>query len=248
MPPPEIAVLLESHRVQNPGMHYQCFSRPQAADFIGEHLGPRHHAAFCQCAVPAMQADYFRYCAVLAKGGFYADADLRCVGPVESVLPGDAEAVLFHRGAGDAVVNMIFGCRHPRNALLAAVVEIATVNVETRLSNNVWVATGPGIFSVLHGIRDMTPAQRAALADGAVFKSNSSDPGPGGVSELDIARLIDVSYATITRLQLDIDALFADVAVRRFPQDATCCAEVGDIDYKATAVHWTNWPGTIFGA
>ncbi|HSN78450.1 MAG TPA: DNA topoisomerase, partial [Anaerolineae bacterium] len=30
------------------------------------------------CAIPAMQADYFRYCAALADGGVWADVDLRC--------------------------------------------------------------------------------------------------------------------------------------------------------------------------
>ncbi len=246
-PPPAIAALLQSNRTLNPRMEYQAFNRTQAAQFIGEYLGPRYQAAFGRCAVPAMQADYFRYCAILAEGGFYVDADLQCIGPVDAVLPGDAEVVLFQRGNGDAIVNMIFGCRQPKNALLAAAVEIATANIESRLFNNVWLATGPGIFSVLYGIRCMTPDQRAAIVGGAVFRNNSPLPGSGGVSERDIARLIDVCYAVLQRLQLDIDQLFEKVAVRRFPEDMTCCTEAIDIDYKATSVHWTNWSGSIFG-
>ena len=63
-------------------------------------------------AVPEMQADDFRYGAVLAEGGFYADADARCLGPLAPLLEPGHRGVLFRRDNGN-VVNGCFGFRAP---------------------------------------------------------------------------------------------------------------------------------------
>jgi Glycosyltransferase sugar-binding region containing DXD motif len=245
-PDASLTALLASYQAQNPHMQYRCFSRAQAAAFIGERYGSRLLTAFNSCAVPAMRADYFRYCAVHAMGGFYADADTLCTGTVDSMLPRDADAVLFRREPRLPVVNCIFGFRHPEHALLATVLEIATANVENRIANNVWVATGPGIFTALHELLRMRPDERARVPEGVVWGTNSSTPGAGGVSEQDVATLISVCYKTLVRRGEDIDALFRRVSVLRFPQDAFSCKDDIELPYKATARHWTNWPGSIF--
>ncbi len=245
-PDANLAALLRSYQAQNPHMQYSCFNRTEAAAFIDEHHGRRLVTAFNSCAVPAMRADYFRYCAVLAKGGFYADADTLCTGPVDSMLPVDADAVLFRRDPGRPVVNCIFGFRHSENALLATVLEIATANIESRIANNVWVATGPGIFTALHEILRMPPDQRARIPEGVLWGKNSSTPGAGGVSERDVATLISVCYKTLGLRREDIDALFRRVSVLRYPEDAFCCKDDIELGYKATSTHWTNWPGSIF--
>jgi hypothetical protein len=244
--PADIDALLRSYQAHNRHMQYRCFNRTEAAAFIGEHFGQRQIKAFNRCAVPAMRADYFRYCAVLARGGFYADADSLCTGPLDSMLPADADVVLFRRGPAKPVVNGIFGYRFPNNALLATALEIATTNIENRIANNVWVATGPGIFSALYEIWCMTPDQRAHIPDGVVWGTHSSQPGLGGVSELDVATLIKACYETVARRGEDIDALFQRVSVLRYPEDAFCCKDDVEVGYKATAAHWTNWPGSIF--
>lgn len=77
--PPSIERLSGSFRAHNPEMRHMVFSEATATDFIEERFGAREAAAFLACAVPAMQADYLRYCAVYALGGMYFDADCRCV-------------------------------------------------------------------------------------------------------------------------------------------------------------------------
>ena len=144
--PENLAAILASYRAHNPGAHYRLYDRAAAAAFIGEHYGARESSAFRQCAVPAMQADYFRYCAVLALGGFYVDADMSCLAPMH-ISPG-FDGLLYQRENGN-VINAFLGFRAPGHPLLAAALEIATRGIEQRYSNDVWLVTGPGIFTYL---------------------------------------------------------------------------------------------------
>src|SRR5690242_15501003 len=62
------------------GFRHKLFDERAAGAFISSSLSARYKRAFERCYHPAMQADYFRLCYVLAEGGFYVDADDVCVG------------------------------------------------------------------------------------------------------------------------------------------------------------------------
>ena len=51
------------------------FDDDRASRFISGVFGPTFVAAFDRCHHPAMRCDYFRLCYLLARGGFYVDAD-----------------------------------------------------------------------------------------------------------------------------------------------------------------------------
>jgi hypothetical protein len=95
--PAEVAALLATFEAANPDLPHLVFSERRAAELIAERFGPRHAEAFAACAVPAMQADYFRYCALHALGGVYVDADFRCVAPLRPLLDESAGGTLFGR-------------------------------------------------------------------------------------------------------------------------------------------------------
>lgn len=61
------------------GFEHHLFDAHSAKAFIRKALGARYEAAFDRCYHPAMQADYFRLCFILAEGGFYVDADDVCL-------------------------------------------------------------------------------------------------------------------------------------------------------------------------
>src|SRR3984957_7048388 len=61
-------------------LEHRLFDERTAGAFISSSLSARHKRAFERCYHPAMQADYFRLCYVLAEGGFYVDADDVCIG------------------------------------------------------------------------------------------------------------------------------------------------------------------------
>jgi glycosyl transferase-like sugar-binding protein len=174
--PDDVAETLASFGKHNPGMEQLVFDEAAAGTFIAEHRGPRAAAAFGTCAVPAMQADYFRYCAVHALGGVYADANFHCLGSLEGLTEGGAGGTLFGRedplpsrlaaafnwpypvGPFRAVPNGLFGFRAPGHPLLELAIDAATANVEARLgegSVGVWLTTGPGIFTSAYLLREL---------------------------------------------------------------------------------------------
>jgi len=61
------------------GFEYRVFDARSASRFIERSLGRGHMSAFMRCYHPAMQADYFRLCYLVANGGMYVDADDVCI-------------------------------------------------------------------------------------------------------------------------------------------------------------------------
>jgi mannosyltransferase OCH1-like enzyme len=152
-PPAYIAELLGGFRDRNPDLRHLVFDRPAAARFIAERFGPREAAAFGACAIPAMQADYFRYCAVFALGGVYSDADFQCGASLRPLLPPAGRGRLF-RGPQGNVINGLFAFGSPGHPFLALALEIATANIERRRFDRVYPSTGPPIFMTLVGLRE----------------------------------------------------------------------------------------------
>jgi mannosyltransferase OCH1-like enzyme len=148
-PPTEVTELIASFRTHNPELPHLLFDRAGAEEFIAERFSERELGAFRTCAVPAMQADYFRYCAVLALGGIYADVGFRCLRPLQGLVKESADAQLFKRPRGH-LINGLFIFKLPGHPLLRLALDIATTNIEQRIMEQVWAVTGPGIFTGLH--------------------------------------------------------------------------------------------------
>jgi hypothetical protein len=62
------------------GFERVLFDDTRARRFISKVFGGIFVAAFDRCHHPAMRCDYFRLCFMLARGGFYVDADERYLG------------------------------------------------------------------------------------------------------------------------------------------------------------------------
>src|SRR5262245_58559666 len=116
--PSYLSPLLDSFRKTNPSASYRLFDEAAADQFIATHYSAREVKAFRTCAVPAMQSDYFRYCAVLASGGAYSDADMLCVANLESLLAYEfKEGALFLR-PDNVIMNAFFLFRSPGSLFL----------------------------------------------------------------------------------------------------------------------------------
>jgi len=74
--PEDVRACLDSwNRLIDDGFELRIFDDVSAAAYIADVYGKREREAFACCRHPAMRADYFRMCFVLAAGGLYVDAD-----------------------------------------------------------------------------------------------------------------------------------------------------------------------------
>jgi mannosyltransferase OCH1-like enzyme len=180
--PADVAELIDTFREQNPEMRHMLFCEAKAEEFIAEHLTAREVAAFRACAVPAMQADYFRYCAGYALGGIYADVDMRCLRELRPLLD-LADGVLF-MVEHEQVMNGFFVLRNPGHALSRLALEVATVGIEQRASQDIWALTGPWIFSALAAIHDLGSARSARDMVRRKFAEHGLTPPPETVFQV----------------------------------------------------------------
>jgi mannosyltransferase OCH1-like enzyme len=156
-PPTEIAELMETWRQsETEGFQYLAFDAETAREFIRAHYDRRTEEAYLACAVPAMKADFFRICALLIRPGIYVDADTRRSGglfrnqrrnehssSLEQLYQKLARGLLFCRER--RIANGFMIVKRERDPLLLAILSKAIDNIENRVSNNVYVVTGPAI-------------------------------------------------------------------------------------------------------
>lgn len=161
-------------RLLNPEMQHRVFDRDRASWFIGKHLGQRECRAFEACAIPAMQADYFRAVAMLVKGGVYVDADCVSQRPLADLFAGIPYAGILSFNGRYQLGLMMF--RAPGDALIGAWLEHITRNVEARRGGNASVLTGPSaIREVIDGAAAGSPVLRSV---GRITPLPWSEMGP----------------------------------------------------------------------
>lgn len=146
-PPEEVAVLMESWAA-DPDFTYRRFNAETADAYIAAHIGDRAAAAYRSCAVPAMQADFFRYCALYHEGGVWVDADSKNSGKLAAFIADAGRGMLMNRE--QRIANDFLFVRAPGDPLFEKVVAQAIENIENRTSQNVWMVTGPGIMTHMH--------------------------------------------------------------------------------------------------
>lgn len=146
-PPNEVSVLMEGWE-NEPGFNYRRYDAPEAERYIAKHFDSRALKAFKSCAVPAMQADFFRYCALYMEGGAYVDADTEASGKLAAYISDCSRGMLMNRQK--RVANDFLFVRNAKDPLYEKVIQQAIENIEGRISSNVWMVTGPGIMTHMH--------------------------------------------------------------------------------------------------
>jgi Glycosyltransferase sugar-binding region containing DXD motif len=226
--PPDVAELMGTFAAHNPELPYRSFSEPEAERLIARHYGARELAAFRACAVPAMQADYFRYCAVRALGGVYVDADFRCRRSLTDLVHSTKGGMLFRREPQGNLINGFFAFRAPGHPLLRLALDVATSNIERRAPVKVNTATGPWIFSSLAVLHELGSAVRARRA--------ARQSELGRYAESLLAAVGD--YERVTRA-------FEDVTIVPFRRAWRWIDADDELpSYKRDDSYWARWPRT----
>jgi Glycosyltransferase sugar-binding region containing DXD motif len=249
-PPSYLAGPLASFRDLNPDFEHRIFSEAHAERFIAAHFTGRELEAFRSCAVPAMQADYFRYCSVLALGGVYADVDYWCTAPLRQLLESlDGGQIFLGKGIHDLnglqterVWNGLFAFRRPGHPFLRLTLDIATANVEARIAERIWsvgenvreaiwLTVGPGIFTLLRFIHEW------GSFDAFVANVAGSVAEPFG--EL---------YCEVVGDYPRLAAAFEGIRVAPFEEIWHWVEDVpaSALPYKQTGAHWHNHKAAIF--
>lgn len=153
-PPKEVADLMDGWAAEL-GFTYRRYASESADSYIGNHISARAQAAYRACAVPAMQADFFRYCALYHEGGAYVDADTAASGELAAFIAGSPRGMLMKRQ--QRIASDFLFVRAARDPLYQKVVAQGIENIENRISNNVWIVTGPGIMTHMHMNPEQTP-------------------------------------------------------------------------------------------
>lgn len=150
--PPDVSRLMVSWKRVEPEFCYEYFDDERARELIRYHFGRRVLSAYDCCAISAMKADIFRYCALLTRGGIYVDADSEYVGGLRECYTSGRRGVLIQRRTklqGIVIANGFMAFASAGDSLLQITLDTAIANVERRASNDVWSVTGPGIMTSL---------------------------------------------------------------------------------------------------
>ena len=143
--PADVRAILRSWRDHHPGHQVELFDDAAARAFIAASLGAVAGNIFGRISGAAQKADVFRLAYLAVRGGIYADSDDRCHAPLHTVLPCQAELVVYQEDFG-SVGNNFIACapRHPvvLLALRRALAAIARGDAET-----VWLSTGPALLT-----------------------------------------------------------------------------------------------------
>ncbi len=230
-PPDSVAAGVDTFRHRNGDMKHRLYDRDAAAWFIKKRLGERERRAFEACAVPAMQADYFRLCALWVTGGVYADADQTCGEPLQPLLAGLLGPLVPTRKGLVTQHFLIFP--RPGDAFLRTFLDLASLNIEARDIPNVHTATGPGAMRALWALMDPTTAD--AIEE---EMTSPQKAGWGYRQVLERARSAGVMRSEVIQAFRAIATIDRVDAFRWFAPIRA--------DYKATAVHWMHWPGSIY--
>jgi Glycosyltransferase sugar-binding region containing DXD motif len=235
--PDDVEALFARMREHNPDLQQMVFSRKTATAFIEEHLGAREVAAFEACAVPAMQADYFRYCAVHILGGFYCDADCYCAGSISPLL--EANGFLIESMAmPETLNNNLFAFSEPGHLFPKLAMDISTAAIENRVSEKVSAVTGPFVFNLLWR------AFKYGSLEGWLRKAQGS-AGLAGERER-VERQVEAIRAAVGD-DVRLASAFERVRVVAWADILDVITPgSNDLSYKKTSDHFIRWEGSIY--
>lgn len=224
-PPDEVIGWIDGFRTRNPNLDHRLYDRDTASWFIEKNLGARERRAFEACAVPSMQANYFRLCALLTRAGFYADADLQCLESLKSLRGRSSNALaLVWNGA---MTNSFMMFRQRQDPFLAACLTLATENIEARRFDTSYFSTGPALLNAI----------RSALEPSWMEQAHREDPQH--------RELLGLARRSVTRPAQVREAIAALTLIHFFAVERWIGTDPPA--YKTTGRHWLNWKGSIYG-
>ncbi|WP_218015975.1 glycosyltransferase family 32 protein [Neokomagataea thailandica] len=151
--PEEVQKNIESFKAFNPNFTHHMIDDEEARAFIHTHYGQEAASLYDACFHAAMRSDFWRICDLYHNGGVYVDVDTLAHGPITKVGAGaDFNCLLTYSiGKPWCIDNDFFmtEARHPLlHAILGGLFENVDRFVKTKIFENIWVETGPGVTTI----------------------------------------------------------------------------------------------------
>jgi tetratricopeptide (TPR) repeat protein len=143
--PPDIATLCAGWREAHPSFAYRLFSSEEARAYLASMGARAVLAAFDRAVEPAMKADIFRLAFLGREGGFYIDADDRCLAPLTTLNVADRSLVSYQEDYGTVGNNFI--AASPGHPVIERALAHAVEAINRGDADVVWLSTGPGLLT-----------------------------------------------------------------------------------------------------
>jgi tetratricopeptide (TPR) repeat protein len=164
--PADITAIMASWRQLNPDYAIRRFDDKAARIYLATRFPPLVLQAYRRVRETAQKADIFRLAWLVAEGGIYADADDRCLRPVDTLIPDASSLVLYLEDHGTLGNNFIAAA--PQNPVLVSALHIAVTAVNRGDTDIAWLATGPGLISRAFAQALVANPGKPTLPQGAV--------------------------------------------------------------------------------
>ncbi|WP_111400504.1 glycosyltransferase family 32 protein [Humitalea rosea] len=153
VPPADVAATMASWRSVNPQIRQTILDLDAARAFIAAEHGAVALGCFDRCRHAAMKSDYLRLMWLFTHGGFYSDADDRClapVGPLFAALETSEVVVVMAEQSPPYFNNCLLGARRG-SAIIGAAIAAGTERMlwaeQHGLTLSIWNDTGPGLLT-----------------------------------------------------------------------------------------------------
>jgi tetratricopeptide (TPR) repeat protein len=143
--PLDIKALMQTWSDLNPGYEYRQFDHERAYQFIASHGNREMLQAYLRAREPAHRADIFRLAYLSVEGGYYADADDRCLVPLDTWVPSAAKFIGFVEDYGTIANNFL--AAPPAHPVIQLALEGAIRSVLRGDNDLFWLSTGPGLIT-----------------------------------------------------------------------------------------------------
>ena len=143
-PPADLRILMQSWRDVNPDFEYKLFDDEAAQDFLCLYA-PEVLRAYRRAEEKTQKADIFRLAWLFARGGYYVDADDRCLGAIDTVIPSWVALALYQEDYCTIGNNFIGSA--PQHSVIGRALDLAVEAVNRGDRDLLWFSTGPGLLT-----------------------------------------------------------------------------------------------------
>jgi hypothetical protein len=203
--------------VEGTGFERLLFDDTSSEQFIRSNFDSRHSHAFTLCRHPAMRADYFRLCFILAHGGVYVDAD------------DEYQQTLLDDFVGDGLLKLRPLCYDiTTDAMVNPILQAGASESENHIF---YVNNNPLIAPPVHPViaNALERATTALLSERGDDRDIQTITGPGNLTASLVAHAVADKYAGRAQdFELIVD--WDSVAISKWP-----------LGYRSDHRNWRHW-------